>query len=400
MPFRPAVKPRKGVRSKYSGIYEYYKASDPDKATKAFYIAIRDTDDKVRKVKTNAKDKDEALKLLNDERARVRIEKHELETSDQHTHQRIRNNNLSFDDMANLYYRERTAKNNHRDMQRYYNHLSPLIGTTKVSKFTTKDVLKLQNDLLSRKITKKGENKDQRTLSPKTVDNIIDQLRAMFNEGMRDKNNWCKKNPVADKDIKKLTKDEDKSRLRILSDKELENLFVLAKEVNPRTYLLFKILYHTAARPDAIISLQVKDISFSQHKIYLKAMKNAKAYSVPMINEISNLLKKWIIEHELNQNHYIFYPIQTGNKNKPAIYENFRRAAKNIIDDELNKNIPTSDRKHRVTLYTLRHTAATRIVNKLGIKVAKEYLNHSDLKVTEIYAKVVDKQMEEAAEVL
>lgn len=400
MPFRPAVKPRKGVRSKYSGIYEYYKTKDPDKTTQAFYIAIRDTDDKVRKVKTDAKDKDEALKLLNEERARIRTEKNALENTKQHTHQRIRHNNLSFDDMANLYYSGRIAKNNHRDMQRYYNHLSPLIGTTKVSKLTTKDVLKLQNDLLSKKITKKGENKNQRTLSPKTVDNIIDQLSAMFNEGMRDKNNWCKNNPVADKDIKKLTKDEDKSRLRILSDKELKNLFALAKELNPRTYLLFKILYHTAARPDAIISLQVKDISFSQHKIYLKAMKKAKAYSVPMVNEISNLLKEWINEHELNQNHYIFYPIQTGNKNKPAIYENFRRAAKSIIDDELNKNIPTSDRKHRVTLYTLRHTAATKIVAKLGIKVAKEYLNHSDLKVTEIYAKVLDKQMEEAAEIL
>jgi len=54
MPFRPAVKSRKGVKSKYSGIYEYYKSSDPDRATKAFYIAIRDSDGKVRKVKTDS----------------------------------------------------------------------------------------------------------------------------------------------------------------------------------------------------------------------------------------------------------------------------------------------------------------------------------------------------------
>lgn len=401
MPFRPAVKPRKGVRSsKYSGIYEYYKASDSDKAVRAFYIAIRDTDDKVRKVKTEAKNKDEALKLLNEERARVRTEKKILETTENHRHQRIRHNNLSFDDMALLYYADRTAKNNHKDKQRYYNHLSPLIGTVKVSKVTTKDILTLQGNLLARKITKKGEDKEGRTLAPKTVDGIIDQLRAMFNEGMRDKNNWCNKNPVADRDVKKLTRDEDKSRLRILSESELSNLFILAHEYNPRIYLLFKILYHTAARPDAIISLRVKDISFAQNKIFLKAMKHAKAYSVPMVSKISNLLKEWIEEHELSQSHYIFYPIQTGNKNKPAIYENFRRAAKSIIDEELNKDIPITDRKHRVTLYTLRHTAATRIVAKLGIKVAKEYLNHSDLKVTEIYAKVLDKQMEEAAEVL
>lgn len=101
MPFRPTVKLRNGVRnSKYSDIYEYYKASDSDKAVRAFYIAIRDTDDKVRKVKTDAKNKDEALKLLNEERARVRTEKKILETTENHTHQRIRHNNLCFDDMA------------------------------------------------------------------------------------------------------------------------------------------------------------------------------------------------------------------------------------------------------------------------------------------------------------
>jgi integrase len=402
MPFRPAVKSRKGVKSKYSGIYEYYKSSDPDRVTKAFYIAIRDSDGKVRKVKTDAKDKDkdEALKLLNSERSRVRVEKRIIEKDEHQKEQRIRHHNMSFDDMAELYYGQRTTKNNHKDQRQYQNHLSPMIGNLKVSSFSTQDVVELQEKLLGKNIESLDIKSRSRTLSPKSVDNILDQLRAMFNEGMRDKNNWCLKNPVADKDVKKLTKDEDKSRLRILSKEELVRLFELASEYSPRIYLFMKVLYHTAARPDAIISLQVKDVSFAQSKIYLKAMKQAKAYSVPMIPEIANMLKEWIDEHQLEQNHYIFYPLQTGDKTKPAIYENFRNGARNIMDDEFNKGIPTSDRKHRVSLYTLRHTAATQLVSKLGIKVAKEYLQHSDLKVTEIYAKVVDEQMVEAAYVL
>ncbi len=116
-------------------------------------------------------------------------------------------------------------------------------------------------------------------------------------------------------------------------------MFELASKYSPRIYLFMKVPYPTVARPDAIISLS-------------------------------------------------------------SIYENFRNGARNIMDDEFNKGIPTSDRKHRVSLYTLRHTAATQLVSKLGIKVAKEYLQHSDLKVTEIYAKVVDEQMVEAAYVL
>ena len=52
MPFRPAVKYRKGTRSKYAGIYEYYKKNDPDKAVQSLYIAFRDSDNKIRKVKS------------------------------------------------------------------------------------------------------------------------------------------------------------------------------------------------------------------------------------------------------------------------------------------------------------------------------------------------------------
>jgi integrase len=193
-----------------------------------------------------------------------------------------------------------------------------------------------------------------------------------------------------------LTDSRDATRLRVLTDEELQTLFNLAS-TKPRLYLLLKLLYHTAARPAAIIELQVKDIDFTHGKIYLKAMKKAKAYNVPMVDSLKELVKQWIDEHDLKPSHYVFYPIQTGDKNKPAIYENFKRAAKKIMDEEFNKYVPTADKRNRVTMYTLRHTAATVLVKKFGIKIAKDYLNHSDLKVTEIYAKIADEDMKEAA---
>jgi len=382
---------------KYNGISEYFNPKEHDKTTIAYYITIRDTDGKPKKIKTDAQDKDEALDILNNRKAEIVKVKKQIKRDSTTLHLQVRNDALTIDQLAELFYSTRTAKNNHKDHQRYNNHLSPLIGSFKVAGFTTAKVLELQKKLLKKVLSKAGE--PVRTMAPKTIDGIIDQLRAMFNEGMRDKNRWCSYNPASDKDVKKLTSDEDKSRLRILTDDELSILFELA-QVNPRIYLLLRLLYHTAARPEAVIELQVKDINFSQNKIYLKAMKKAKAYNVPMVAEVANLLKDWIAEHKLNHEHYIFYPVQTGDKTKPAIYENFRRGVKKIIDSEFNKDVPATDRKNRVSLYTLRHTAATKLVAKLGIKVAKEYLNHSDLKVTEIYAKVVDAQMQEAANIL
>ncbi len=394
MPFRKA----KG--KKYDGIYEYYSASDKDKVTKAYYISYRGEDGKsTGRVKVDALTLPDALTTLNSKKATAAKIRNDNSGSDEVLKQRVKNNALTFDEMATLFYSSRTAKNNHKDKQRYNNHLSSIIGRRKVSRFTTNEVLELQMKLLKTKIKQSKEDKVSRTLSPKTVDNIIDQLKSMFNEGMRDKNRWCTYNPVADKDVKKLTADEDDARMRILSDDELQRLFDLAS-VKPQLYLLVKLLYHTAARPDAIISLQVKDIKFPQKRVHLKALKKAKAYSVPMTDEVSNLIGDWIEKHELKHDHYLFYPLQDKKKTKHALYENFRRAAKGVMDDEFNLGIPTHDQNNRVTLYTLRHTAATKLVKALGIKVAKDYLNHSDLKVTEIYAKIVDEQMEEAAGVL
>jgi integrase len=398
MAFRQAVKPRKGVKSKYAGIYEYFSDKDADKATLSYYVAIRDSDGKVYKLKTDAKDKDEALKILNDKKSNIRQEKSVAKKSSDGIVQKVRHGSLTFDDMAELFYANRAAQNNHKDKQRYYNHLSPIIGKQKVSKFTTDDAMKLQKELSGKTVTI-NPSEPKKPMAAKTIDNIIDQLKAMFNEGMRYTNRWCTHNPVADKDVKKLTSDDDKTRLRIFTDGELSILWERAAN-HPRMNLLLKLLYHTAARPEAIIELQVKDIDFRHNRIHLKAMKHAKAYTIPMIEDVKTILTTWINEHELKREHYIFYPIQTGDKNKPAIYENFRRAAKSIIDPVFNDKVPTHDRKNRATLYTLRHTAATKLVQKLGIKVAKEYLNHSDLKVTEIYAKVVDSQMMEAANAL
>ncbi|MDO8454404.1 MAG: hypothetical protein Q7S59_07540 [Sulfurimonas sp.] len=59
MPFR------KIKQKKYNGINEYFRKSDHDKKTVSFYITFRDIDNKVKREKTDAINKDEALELLN-----------------------------------------------------------------------------------------------------------------------------------------------------------------------------------------------------------------------------------------------------------------------------------------------------------------------------------------------
>ncbi len=62
---------RKLRAKKYSGIYEYFKDSDRDKRTIAYYISYKDIDNKIKKVKCNANTKEDALKILNDKKAEL-----------------------------------------------------------------------------------------------------------------------------------------------------------------------------------------------------------------------------------------------------------------------------------------------------------------------------------------
>ncbi|KAA6321750.1 Tyrosine recombinase XerD, partial [termite gut metagenome] len=51
----------------------------------------------------------------------------------------------------------------------------------------------------------------------------------------------------------------------------------------------------------------------------------------------------------------------------------------------------------KVTFHVARHTNATLLLSKgVSIEVVSKILGHSDIKTTQIYAKVIDKSIEDA----
>jgi len=90
-------------QKKFRGIYEYYKASDHDKATTAYYINVRDADGTARKVKTHAITPEEAVIAL----------AHYKATRKQSVV--IQNHKLTFSDLAEQYFSQRTTSNNSKD---------------------------------------------------------------------------------------------------------------------------------------------------------------------------------------------------------------------------------------------------------------------------------------------
>lgn len=376
---------------KYNSIYEYYKDSDHDKKTIAFYIMYRDIDNKPKKVRCDATNKDEALRILNDKKAEIAKDRAEIKKDSSLLHQKVMNNNLSLEDVANLYFPTKTAKSTDMIKSAYTRLVNPTIGKMKIKKIKTED-LKNLSDLLINTPSRQGT-----PLNPRTIRKIIGYLRALFNWAI--KQGYTDKNPVIVKDIIKVDRNEPG---RVLSDEELEMLWNLDEfVVKPRLLLFLKACYHTGARPSAIMDIQVKHINFHKKSIHIRAMKQGKPYDARVGTELLDLLKNWIKEHKLVHDNYIFYPIQLYKraqtkeekekfKNQSTKYQKYADQLRKIFNLHFNQNIGTYDLAYRVSVYTMRRTAATKVYKKYGIVHAKKFLNHTEIDTTMKYLNIED----------
>ena len=373
---------RKIKAKKYNGISEYYNPKSPDKETRALYLSYRDELGKNKLVKLKAMSRDEALREANEIRDKVRIAAREIRTDKKKFERAVQMQDLTLDELANVFFEKREAKNNHKDMGVYKNRIPAKLKKKKVKAITVDDITELTSKLREK-------------YSPKTVNNTVDLLTAIFSWGI--KKELTTNQPVSrDKDMKNYVPKESVSTEtgRVLKDEELQELFrVLAEgdeekkiKANPRLWLYCKMLYFTGARPDAILSLRVQDINFDTSEVRIKAMKKADDYMQPLRAEALEALKEWIEAEELNHDeHYIFYPRQGKYKDKfrAARYEAMRSSARPIFDKLFNEG--KTSLKRRVSLYSLRRTSATVVYRAKGLAVASKFLHHSDVRTTMKY---------------
>lgn len=382
---------RKVSGKKYNSIYEYYKDSDHDKKTIAYYIMYRDLENKPKKIKCDATNKDDALKILNDIKAKLLKDRKEIKRDSSLLHQKIMNNNLSLDDVAKLYFPTKTAKSIDMIESAYTRLVSPTLGQMKIKKIKTEDIKNLSNNL------KNTPSRQGTPLNPRTIKKVIGYLRALFNWAI--KQNYIDKNPVIVKEIIKVDRNEPG---RVLSDEELEKLWNLDEFViRPRLFLFLKACYHTGARPSGVLTIQVKHINFSKGTIHIRAMKQGKPYEARVGKELLDLLKNWIKEHDLKHDNFIFYPVQLYKraktekekqeiKNTAVKYGRYSESLRIIFDRHFNQDIGTYDLVYRVTVYTMRRTAATKVYKKFGIVHAKRFLNHTEIDTTMKYLNIED----------
>lgn len=215
---------------------------------------------------------------------------------------------------------------------------------------------------------------------------------------------------IGSDDIQKIEQNSEPGR--VLTDEELDVMFNIFKngdydlgiKPRPTLYLFSKILYFTGARPSGVIDIQVKHCNFDENKITIKAMKKGKSYQAQVRLELMELIKEWIVEHKLGFNDYIFYPQQTfkrteKGKDKPTAYSGYRKQGQQVFNKIFNVGIPNTELMHRVSFYSLRRTAGTKVYKAKGIIHAMLFLNHTSVKTTQIHLNVTG-DMEGVADVL
>lgn len=165
-----------------------------------------------------------------------------------------------------------------------------------------------------------------------------------------------------------------------------------------RDKVLLTVLYDTAARVSELTHLTLNDIRLSTPETISLTGKGNKTRIVPIMGVTVDLLKKYIAENDLASRQYSSQPYLFMSNQK----EQLTRAGVSYI---LNKYVTTVNDsgaaaiKISVHPHTLRHTKAVHLLEAgVDLIYIRDFLGHSSVTTTEIYAKISQQNKREALE--
>jgi site-specific recombinase XerD len=145
---------------------------------------------------------------------------------------------------------------------------------------------------------------------------------------------------------------------------------------NPKHKLLLLIGYGAGLRVSEIVTLEWRDILFSEHKIHIKNAKGKKDRMVMLPYSIVNSLE--VYKKLYQPNKYVFEGQFAGEPYSIG-------SAQSVMRQALKK----SGLEKKATVHTLRHSFATHLLeNGTDIRYIQKFLGHASIKTTTIYTHV------------
>lgn len=156
--------------------------------------------------------------------------------------------------------------------------------------------------------------------------------------------------------------------------------------------------YAGGLRISDIFQLRWRD--FDGEKICIKTQKTGSVVSIKLPNKSKEIINSYKI-NESNLNSFIF-PILTKYNNLDIEKERLRAisAANAYVNKDLTKLAKMAEIQKHIHFHTSRHTFATRALRKgMRIEYVSKLLGHANIKTTQIYAKIVNEELDKAMDV-
>lgn len=218
----------------------------------------------------------------------------------------------------------------------------------------------------------KNRRRDQ--VTPATVNREMALLKNMFNKAIQ----WGKaaENLVAKVKLFK----EDKGRLRLLTEEELERLLEVAP---PHLQPILVVALNTGLRKSEILNLKWDDVDFQQERILVADAKNREWREIPMNLAVFKALVS-IERHP--ESPYVFC------KPNGQPYGNVRKSFEKALRIAGIENFRFHD---------LRHTFASHLVMAgVDLMTVKELLGHKSLEMTMRYSHLSPAHKRKAVDLL
>lgn len=157
------------------------------------------------------------------------------------------------------------------------------------------------------------------------------------------------------------------------------------RSIGRRDAVLLSVLYDTGARVQEIINMTVGDVRLDSPAQVRILGKGRKVRIVPLMENTAHLLKKYMDEHCLTLpeqfDRSLFVNKQGNSLTRPGVNYILQKHVESARDV-----CPAF--KQKVTPHTLRHTKAMQLVEAgVTLDIVRDFLGHTDVKTTELYAR-------------
>jgi len=172
-----------------------------------------------------------------------------------------------------------------------------------------------------------------------------------------------------------------------LSKEEIQQLFTTATTLKETA--LLHIFYSCGLRRSEGEALNINDIHFKNQLLYVREGKGAKRRVVPVTEKVSKELEEYYLQERCSS-------AVKKVKDEDAFLLN--RIGNRMTGDQLNKLLKEIIGKagitKEITLHHLRHSIATHLLQSgMSMEYVRDFLGHSFLETTQIYAKPKAEQL-------